>query len=114
MVRLLLLLRRAAENGTLIPVHDGVLVNIAIFRSRDDGASDLAPLYPYQQRVGVFQALVNTISNTMTLSEEAALRKCEAGIAEIVCLVPFACLLHTWLNEHCRNSRFMDRWTLMR
>lgn len=57
---------------------------IALFRSENDDSSNRAPLYPYQQRVGVFQALVNMISNTITFSEEAALKKFGKKVAQMV------------------------------
>lgn len=60
-------------------------VQIALFRSRDDTASNHAPLYPYQSRVGVFLAVVNMIANTMTFSEEAALKQMGVVIADLVC-----------------------------
>lgn len=60
-------------------------VQIALFRSSDDTASNYAPLYPYQSRTGVFLAVVNMIANTLTFSEDAALKQMGVVIAALVC-----------------------------
>lgn len=64
---------------------DVTSVQIALFRSKDDDASNYAPLYPYQRRSEVFLAVVNMIANTMTFSEDAALKQMGVVIAGLVC-----------------------------
>lgn len=49
---------------------------MAIFRSADDQTSDhdpQQPLFPYQERVGAFRALVHVISNIFQYSERTLL-----------------------------------------
>lgn len=60
---------------------------IGIFKSADDQLSDLypqPPLYPHQEKIGAFNALVHTISNTLERSENIVLDTYRAKISELV------------------------------
>ncbi|KAH8155675.1 uncharacterized protein LAJ45_00685 [Morchella importuna] len=59
---------------------------IGIFKSADDQLSDLypqPPLYPHQEKIGAFNALVHTISNTLERSENIVLDTYRAKISEL-------------------------------
>ncbi|KAI5845218.1 hypothetical protein DFP73DRAFT_594349 [Morchella snyderi] len=59
---------------------------IGIFKSADDQLSDLypqPPLYPHQEKIGAFNALVHVISNTLERSENIVLDTYRAKVSEL-------------------------------
>ncbi|RPB16297.1 hypothetical protein P167DRAFT_312631 [Morchella conica CCBAS932] len=63
-----------------------IVYTIGIFKSADDQLSDLypqPPLYPHQEKIGAFNALVHTISNTLERSENIVLDTYRAKISEL-------------------------------